>query len=254
MCERNPAEVGDFFVSSGDELVGYAALDGLGDEYELTGMVHPAQRRQGHGRRLLEAAIAQCRNRGVRQLLLVCEQASRSGQAFAAAQGDALRYDFSEYRLELDASHGAPLQDPGTLRLRPTTDAELPTIAAIRAAAFGDALEDARESVAHAFAETGSRVFVGEVGDAMVGTIGAVTDQDGIYLRALAVAPEQQGRGYGRAILSEAVELMLSEGFTQLALDVATQNRNALSLYLSCGFREANCYDYFDVDLSANAP
>jgi ribosomal protein S18 acetylase RimI-like enzyme len=254
MRERDPAQVNDFFALVGEELVGYAALDGFGDEFELTGMVHPAYRRQGLGRHLLQASIDECRGREVRQLLLVCERASETGQAFVAARGDALRAAFSEYRLELDAATASPLPPQGTMQLRPASATDLPTISAIRAAAFGDPPQEATEHVAHAFTEQGSRLFVAEVGGTPVGTIGVVTDENGMYLRALAVAPDQQGRGFGRAILAGAVALMLGEGHTHLALDVATENCNALSLYLSCGFRETNCYDYFDVRLDATTP
>jgi ribosomal protein S18 acetylase RimI-like enzyme len=251
VADRDPDESPAFVARVAGHLVGFAVLDGLAGEYELLGMVHPDHRRRGIGQALFDLAVGACRERGARRLLLVCEHASTSGQAFVAAQGTRLRYDFSEYRLELDAA-GTRMPTPRErpVRLRQATAADIPAVVTIRAAAFGDAPDVARASVEHAFAEAGSRIFVAEVDGEPVGTIGVVPDEPGMYLRALAVRPERQRRGYGRAILADAIALMRAEGHARLALEVATENRGALSLYQSSGFVETNRFDYYSVDLS----
>ena len=45
------------------------------------------------------------------------------------------------------------------------------------------------------------------------------------------------------------VHTLLSEGHTNFALDVATDNRQALSLYQYCGFHEVTAYDDYTVPL-----
>ncbi len=55
----------------------------------------------------------------------------------------------------------------------------------------------------------------------------------GEELDDLIVAPEYQGRGYGRKILLWALEHMQGELIT---LHVAEWNKRAISLYKSCGF------------------
>src|SRR5215470_13996455 len=90
----------DFLYYEDGKLVGYIALDDLGVETkELFGMVHPAYRRQGIFQRLFQAALDICRLRGVRRLILVCERASPSGQAFVKWVG--ATYDFSEHEMVL---------------------------------------------------------------------------------------------------------------------------------------------------------
>ena len=65
----------------------------------------------------------------------------------------------------------------------------------------------------------------------------------GIY--GLGVLPEHRGKGLGRAILLEAIKTLKAASAVEIILQVATENATALSLYKSCGFREASVMDYF---------
>src|SRR5215469_8506600 len=73
----------DFLYYEDGKIVGYIALDDLGAEtQELFGMVHPAYRRRGIFQSMFQTVLGTCRWRGVKRLILVCERASLSGQAF----------------------------------------------------------------------------------------------------------------------------------------------------------------------------
>src|SRR5690348_14771842 len=132
------------------DLVGYCGLDGGGERTaEVCGMVHPAHRRHGIGRALLDAVAAEAERRGTRELLVICEDASSDGRAFVTSTG--ARYRFSERRMDLDLAsrpRGSAAATPGrpAVTLREVEIDDLPLVAAIRSAAFDDALEDA---VAH---------------------------------------------------------------------------------------------------------
>jgi ribosomal protein S18 acetylase RimI-like enzyme len=252
MRARPREQTNDFLWHEAGRLAGYAALDGFGGEYETTGLVHPAQRRHGIGRRLLAAVIAECQAREAFTLLLVCAHASESGRAFIAAQGEQLRYDFSEQHMQLDAA--ARARPPGLLQLRQATVDDVPAVAHIRARAFDEPEQRARGGTELQLAEPGSTIYVAELEGTPVGTICALLEHDGVYLRALSVLPEQQGRGYGRAILNDTVGLLRAAGHARISLDVATNNEHALRLYESCGFVATSRYDYYAVDLSNPTP
>ena len=84
--QRSGTEINDFLYYEQDILVGYLYVDSWGKkEKEITGMVAPAARRRGIFRQLLEANREECSARGVESLLLVCEERSASGHAFARA-------------------------------------------------------------------------------------------------------------------------------------------------------------------------
>ena len=83
-------------------------------------------------------------------------------------------------------------------------------------------------------------------GGALVGAATMRWSDDPSELVELAVAPEQQGRGYGRAIL----EWLIAEGRRRgrRALEVGTGNASLgnIAFYQKCGFRMAHVRpDYF---------
>jgi ribosomal protein S18 acetylase RimI-like enzyme len=247
MRARPADQVNDFLVYADGSLIGYAALDVMGRHGESTGMVAPHFRRRGIGGRLLAAVLAECRRRDIEQLLLVCEHSSASGNAFVAAQGERLRFDSSEYHLDLYADQRRSPRAPDILTLRPASMADADALTAIQAQAFGDPLDRSREDVLRRLTEPDSRCYAAERDGAAVGMVGTIPDEGGLYIRALGVLPKHQRRGYGRAILAAIVAEGLAEGYTRLSLDVATDNENALGLYQSCGFVVSNRYDYFVV-------
>lgn len=57
------------------------------------------------------------------------------------------------------------------------------------------------------------------------------------YLQRLAVAPEAQGRGYGRALVADCLRWMRRRGVERVVVNTQERNRRALALYESMGFR-----------------
>jgi ribosomal protein S18 acetylase RimI-like enzyme len=231
------------FYYVGGELVGMISLSG-GTDVEAQATVHPGYRRQGIGRKLLEAARAETRLRGANSLLIVCDSASLSGTAFAQAVG--AEYSFSEFLLQFDPTAdikpGAVPQDQISLRQVGADEKDL----LIRQNALAnEAPEESMENRIIAWlAEPNQRFYVGqrENGDS-VGML-RVADEGSLYIGTFSVLPELRGRGYGRQMLTYALRLLEGEG-KSIQLEVETQNRNALSLYLSCGFKEVTEYRYY---------
>ncbi|MCS6953494.1 MAG: GNAT family N-acetyltransferase [Bryobacterales bacterium] len=62
------------------------------------------------------------------------------------------------------------------------------------------------------------------------------------YIELLAVAPEAQGRGYGREMLRGMLRHMKQQGALYASLDCLAENDRANSLYRSEGFREVACH------------
>ncbi|MCB9103782.1 MAG: GNAT family N-acetyltransferase [Anaerolineales bacterium] len=83
------------------------------------------------------------------------------------------------------------------------------------------------------------------VDDLIVGKIQVTLGADEIYLSGFCLWPDYRGQGYGRSILTQIVNQLNRERRQPIVLEVACANRQALSLYQSCGFREVTAYDYY---------
>ena len=96
--------------------------------------------------------------------------------------------------------------------------------------------------------EQDNRFYMGIQEGKPIGMIRVNGTSPHLYLYTFCVLPECRGRGYGRQILTGVIHALLPEG-REIRLEVETNNRNALALYLSCGFREITAYQYYRVDV-----
>ena len=240
------AQAGQFLYYERGSLVGFASLEGITDP-ELCGMVHPDHRRKGIGRALLAAALEECRSRGLRSLVLACDQACPAGSAFASAVG--ARYLDSEYRMLLDprsVDRSRPRHDGLVMRQASAQDAG--AIARIVAAAEGVREDAAGRSVERRMRDPNQRYFISALQSEPVGTLRVSRHDPSVYIATFAVLPAHQGRGYGRQMLLDTVDLLLAERRDNIRIEVETDNHNAPSLYRSCGFRETSTYDYYLIE------
>ncbi len=211
---------------------------------EMLGMVHPDYRRRGIGRTLLEAGKAECQRRGVPDFLLICEDPSPAGKAFAEAmQGT---YRFAEHRMKWHATaFTASLQHTEKITLARVDAADREMLIHLESAAFGDQEELCREWITRWFTEPNQRFYIGKWGEQAVGLIRVAFDKDAVDLCTFGVLPEHRGRGFGRQILEQVIQDVLPEGKT-IYIEVETKNDTALSLYLSCGFQSVATFRYYE--------
>jgi ribosomal protein S18 acetylase RimI-like enzyme len=243
MARRVAGRGGDCCWREGEAIVGYAPLDRFGDSAEVTALVHPAYRRRGIGRALVEAARAEAHSQGCAELLLVNVRASATGAAFLAALGRARTS--SEYHLTWQAEE-PPAVPQGPLTFRRAERADRDFLTRITILSFGTPETEARRMADDDLASAEAVAFLAICDGQPVGRLSALREEGGIYLRSFGVLPEERGRGIGRALLAATIAEFWREGIRQFSLDVVTDNSNALSLYHSVGFREAYAYDYYD--------
>lgn len=241
--ERPADQLNDFLYYADGQLVGFLPFFCFNSlEGEISGMVHPDYRRRGIFRELFAAACQEARSRGLPSLLLIVEKVSSAGQAFA--RHVASTYDHSEYKMVLEEPR-LPASFSERLHFRPATVEDLPMLSQITAQAFHMPGEDVDWYDESALEQASRRYYVGEVDGVVIGKVdvGLTEEMDLIY--GFAVRPEYQGQGYGRQILARVVQTIRERGQQHISLEVATENRRALLLYESCGFKEVSCYDYY---------
>jgi len=236
-------------IRDADALIGVAELIGY-REIEGTVIIAPERRRQGLGRRLVTLAGQELAARELADWLLVCDEAFPGGAAFARVLGGERAY--FEHRLTLDQALVQPTKPlPGHLTIRQAERTDALAIVAITAEAFGDPPAEVSKWIGNDLDRTDRRWFVVTNDGEPVGSLRVVNDDGGADITAFGVLPQHQGRGYGRAILSHTIKLLLDQGVTPINIEVETENAAALSLYRSCGFVPQHTYGYYRVPTGA---
>jgi ribosomal protein S18 acetylase RimI-like enzyme len=226
-------------------LLGFVHLQ-YGPQLEVFGLVHPAYRRQGVGKALLQAVRTVQEQAEIAELLLVCDHTSPTGGAFAEAMGG--RYTMSEHQMLLDPSSiTRPYLWRPELQVRRATEAEAPLIAHLIAQSFGDPEEEVATWVQTDIRKATQRFFLALLQDQPIGTLRTVRADQFMDIAAFGVLPAYRGQGFGRQILLSIVDLLLEEHWQGIRLDVETENDHALRLYQVCGFRVIATYDYFSM-------
>lgn len=100
---------------------------------------------------------------------------------------------------------------------------------------------------------TGYRMFLGEVGDEIVGVIGTVPNHnihDGFvtYIEHVVVGREYRGKGYGSQLIRFCEERALEEGCKLIELDTDLGHSKAEQLYEKSGYKQSGRYYYKELD------
>jgi ribosomal protein S18 acetylase RimI-like enzyme len=124
-------------------------------------------------------------------------------------------------------------------------------LAHITAVSFNTNENEINWYAAHVMDTSDRRYYVATLGDTetYIGKIDVSLGEHETIIYGFGVLPEYRGRGYGRQILARTIQDVLATGQQHIVLEVATENKNALSLYQSCGFRETGRYDYYSVEV-----
>jgi ribosomal protein S18 acetylase RimI-like enzyme len=93
----------------------------------------------------------------------------------------------------------------------------------------------AATEIARRFAE--GPAWVAEVDGRIVGTVAAVAEPDGVYMRSMAVSPAARGLGAGRRLLQTVEEFAIASRAPRMYLSTTPFLAAAIRLYESSGFK-----------------
>lgn len=215
------------------------------EEGEIAICVAPEARRKGHAGRLLAAArkalAGGARIGGARQLL-VCNDRSASGKAFASRVGAVPEHE--EHALRL--TRHILWQHPDRLKLREGGLSDVPVMTRILSAAFNDPGAETEAFVRSSFASGARRAYLGSLKGKIVATC-FVADEEGVLsVNTLAVSPDEQGKGYGMEFLCAVLDLVGRDH--ELLIDVDSTNVNAMKLYKNAGFDDIDVVGYYSLE------
>ncbi|GMA63625.1 GNAT family N-acetyltransferase [Alicyclobacillus fastidiosus] len=241
---RSEAETNDFLAYRGEQLVGFLGLYQFqAKEVEISGMVHPSMRRLGVFSSLVSGAIDEIRRRSVPKMVFINANGSASGKAFLESIGAV--YAFSEYWMQLERTPIA--QQADEVQLRPITRDDIPVVASILAESFRAKIASNIDYLEAKLDDASAQCYKILLGKITIGALSVNQPGDGrAFIYGFGIAPQYQGRGYGRQSLSLAVQSALQSGLTVIELEVACENARALTLYESCGFQILRANDYYE--------
>jgi ribosomal protein S18 acetylase RimI-like enzyme len=130
-----------------------------------------------------------------------------------------------------------------TVSLRPATAADLPAIKALIDAAYTRYLTRMDKPPAPMLRDYGPSIEDGTTwvtGSPIVAVLTLYPRADHLYVENVAVHPDAQGRGLGRALMSFAEEEAARRGLTRMALvthEVMTENQ---AIYARLGYAEVD--------------
>ena len=237
--------INEFMYYDESKLIGYIGIGNFGGEaIEVNGMVHPEYRRRGVFKRLFSLVSDEWSKRESQKMLLLSDNHSVSGLEFIKYTG--ATYAHSEYEMFLKSNVKNDLL-ASHLALRKATNKDAKEIARQDAIYFDIEFKEENISMPEDDEKYGSMTYLAEIDDKIIGKV-RLEISDGIGgIYGLGVLPEYRGKGYGREILTWAIEKLKEENAKDIMLQVAVKNKNALKLYISCGFEETATMDYYEM-------
>lgn len=250
-----PEQYNEFLYYREDTLVSYLGISCFGENIgEINGMTHPDWRQKGFFGRLFSLIINECRHRDYSQLLLLADGNSVSGTEFIKSAGGI--YEHSEYRMKLGrcvSLDSLASAKPVTLRTAKKEDEK--EIVRQNSIFFHDSEEGMEEETEEAFSIDDNApnitVYMIELSGRTIGKINVEYGSSSAFLFGFGILPAYRSCGYGKAALKETLRMLLNKDIKEIELDVVCTNRNALTLYKTCGFEEMSIMNYYEYPQAA---
>lgn len=238
--------INEFMYYDENYLIGYIGICHFGgDAIEVNGMVHPEYRRRGVFKALFSFVKDEWGKRESQKMLLLSDNNSLSGLEFIK-RNCAANYDHSEYEMFLSCN---PKEDLNLYNvvLRKATNQDAKEIARQNAVYFEIEYKEDDLLIPEEEEQLGTSIYLAEVDHTVIGKVHLELSDGvgGIY--GLGVLPEYRKKGYGREILSRAIEKLKERNLKDIMLQVEVKNKSALKLYSSCGFEVTSTMDYFEM-------
>ncbi len=233
--------INEFMFYTNNLLIGYIGIGDFGGaSLEINGMVHPDYRKMGVFSKLFSLVKDEWMKRKHKEMLLLSDKKSVSGIKFIKNVSES--YDHSEYDMFLNINM-VPTLEQYSLSLKSAIKTDCAKVAKMDSEFFDIIVKEDDEYIIEnienetTFIASADNIDIGKVRIELNNGVG------GIY--GLGILSNYRGNGYGRELLLSSISKLINMGADKIVLQVETNNKNALSLYKSCGFEENYVMEYY---------
>lgn len=238
-------------------VIGCAAalpVPGLAGLVEMEGFVAPAWQRQGWGGRLLQYIRQEAAEAGISQLSYAtpgldtpAARFFRKNHFFVEHEEWTMTIGIGEWAMGSERWSTAACH----LRSYPRNRA-IALFCRLYSASFAGAPWDqpfTEAEVARLLADGRDLKFLVE-GTTPIGFVWVRRlEKTAVMLEPIGIIQAKQGQGYGRYLLQTILKQLTDEGVTAVTLGVWANNKTAIRLYQSCGFRQRDVTFYLAYDV-----
>ena len=221
--------------SKNPKLISVLFCYDLEDYLEVSAFTSPSHRCQGAFTTLFQKLIE-----GYEETPVCFYPDGNSYDALMTMEVLDCEYSGTEHLMRLDRrpETSKASSSEQAVSLRPATETDLTALAAIHSAAFDMEEEESQAFLDQSFA-SGETIWCitaknSDANDSLVGLVLTSIQPDQTSLYGLAIHPEQQGKGYGRAAVQTL--LQLPEITFPVTLHVTEENEAAFKIYKGMGF------------------
>lgn len=140
---------------------------------------------------------------------------------------------FLEYRGEAPPTPLLPLG-----KIRTMLPKDLEAVIELDRSAFKDIWQYSAETLRQAYKHAAIATII-EHNDEALGYQISTASIYGAHLARLAVAPQWQGRGFGKALVVDVINRFFNQGVLKVSVNTQTDNEQSLRIYRKLGFRDS---------------
>jgi len=245
---RQLPEFDDFLYYNDGKLVAYLALFVFKqNEAEISATVHPKFRKQGLFRRLLEDAVLELKRRNIPSCEFICNQKAELANTLLKR----LKTEFNHTECEMRLTKKIKLDGLPKVKLHPAGESDLPTLAKIDNSCFNTKFETIMYRFHQNLQEKNRKIWLVTHEGTTIGKIHVRFDDDDVaFIHDVGVSPKHRRKRYASAMVMDIIDLLKKKGHRAIALDVLSDNTDAIKLYEKCGFDLFDRHDFFRLPVS----
>ncbi|WP_449460093.1 GNAT family N-acetyltransferase [Streptococcus suis] len=245
MLNFDPEMPAFFLAYQGEQLVGLLTVYADDEDVELAILVHPDYRRQGLARKLYDCYQMKTANYPIASVTFQTERVFLDMHPDLAPAWNLVEDTDTETWLGREREpYQFSQQAELTVSLAQAHHAD--SIARCKTAAFGNDYEVALRYVREAIADADSLLYLLEHSGAVIGSCTVNISTDDNYLYGLAIAPDQQQKGYGTYLVKAVINDLIRKNDKPFQIAVEDDNLIAKRLYENIGFTKQTQVVYLD--------